>query len=1356
SETNYDLLIMIHALETITISFQYNGAVYSTNTLRNIKGSLEKLIDDVLKNPETLVADLDIISQEEYQLLESFNQTEQEYPKDKTIIELFEEQVARTPDNIAVVYEDREFTYAQINQQANALGAYLVELGVKPNDLIAIHIDRSIEMMIGLLGILKSKAAYIPIDPSYPLERIEYMIEDSGVNIIITENKYVEDLVSLSDSKVLSLSNMNEIVSQYPNENLNKEVNLDDLAYVIYTSGSTGKPKGTLLTHKNLNNYIYWAMDAYQPKRGVGIPVQSSFAFDATITSLYLPILSGGKTILLPEREEIEGLAELLKKSNPVSLIKITPSHLKILNEQLSEDEFSNATHALVLGGEALSPSDIQPWLKDAPHVHLINEYGPTESVVGCCVYDAKGDTELVNSVPIGKPIANTKLYILNKEQKEQPLGSIGELYIGGDGLAKGYLNKPELTEKVFIVHEKLGRIYKTGDIARYREDGNIEYLGRVDDQVKIRGFRIELGEIESSILEYQGIKEAVVIAKEEQLIAYVIEDECQVEDNDLLEELRSALTRKLPSYMLPSHIVKLESIPLTPNGKIDKKALASLETGSCHKEYVKAVSETEIKLSNIYKEILKHKEVSIKDSFFEIGGHSLTAISTMAQIGKSFEVEIKLKEFFSHSSIESLAQLIESKTKTEYQKIEKLAEQESYAISNAQRRLWVLDQMQEGSNVYNLPGALRFEEALDVALIEKSLEVLIQRHEILRTNFKESDGEVRQVIHAERTITVEESVIEEEKLNTYLVAEAKALFDLEQDSLIVVKVINQKVLFVNMHHIISDGWSIAVIIKELSSIYTALATQKEPKLNALSIQYKEYSHWQNTLLKNQAYLEKHQSYWHKVLKGHQPLEFPLDYTRPSSQSFEGANLSFKLTKDRTDKLKKFAQDSTLFTVLLTLTNILLAKYSNQEEIILGTPVANRGHEQLFEQIGFYVNTLALRTKLNMQESFEKNLLEIKASVLEAFEHQSYPFDKLVDELNLERDLSQNPLFNMMIVLQNNEQNELNFNNNPNVLEVIDTQSTKFDMTFNYTEVEYEIEVGIEYNTQLFNSSTIERLLDNLETLIDNLSLTTVLNDVNVISSKEQTLLESFNQTEQAYPKDKTIIELFEEQVARTPDNIAVVYEDREFTYAQINQKANSLGAYLRENYAVKANTIVPIMLDRSEWMIIAILGVLKAGGAYLPIDPHYPLERIQYILRDSKANVVLHDSNNATQANTYESLAVLKVLNVQTLDVYDGIESINLECMNSVHDLAYVIYTSGSTGQPKGVMLAHKGAVNRIEWMQKKYDLDSNDTILQKTPFSFDVSVWELLLPMMYGVKLVFAKPDGHKDNTYLIDLIN
>jgi len=1309
----FDMTLDIEQIDNhLKCALEYNTDLFKPSTMERLIHHFQTLLRAIIANPNEKINDLNILTQAEEKQFNLWNQTKIEYPKEATLHQLFEAQVSKTPNAIAVVFEKQSLSYEELNAKANQIAHYLIEQGIKPDTLVAIQIERSLEMMIGLLGILKAGGAYVPIDPTYPEDRIEYMIEDSNAKVLV--NKAVIDEVLESD-----YSSTNPLVHMHSNH----------LAYVIYTSGSTGKPKGVMVEHQGVVNRIAWMQKEYQLDTNDIILQKTPFSFDVSVWELFLPLMYGIKLVFAkPEGHKDNAYLTKLIQKESITFLHFVPSMLSnmIHSEGFSEcDSIKN----IVCSGEALPHSLAKTFYEKVNHITLHNLYGPTEASIDVTSYLCPKQSSL-HTVPIGKAIDNTTLYILDENLNQVPVGVIGELHIGGVGLARGYLNKAELTQEKFIHHPQFGRLYKTGDLVRYLDDGNIEYLSRMDDQIKLRGFRIELGEIESVIANQESIQEVVVLLKNDNLIAYVVPSGEAIVLNDMKEELQ----KELPEFMIPSALINLEALPLTPNGKVDRKALLKLDVRvESNKEYVAPRDEREAKLASIFKEVLGLNEsyqVSIHDSFFELGGHSLSAITLISHINKHFDVELELKALFANPKIDAIAKLIEQSQTKSYQPIPPIDVQEHYPLSNAQRRLWVLDKMQEGFNAYNIPAAISFDEAIDESILQASFEYLIQRHEILRTHFIECNGEIRQMLDEKSKACFEAISIEKDSIDAYLEKEAKRIFDLENDSLIKVKLINRTLLFVNMHHIISDGWSIEVMMRELSAIYNALRSQQPIQLKTLSIQYRDYTHWQNTLLEDENYLKAHQSYWHDLLNGYKRLDFPLDFPRGSSQSFDGESKEYIWDQSIMDKLKNLSQESTLFITLLTLTNTLLSKYTNQEDIVIGSPVANRVHPDLLDQIGFYVNTLPLRNQLNHDQSFKENLLAIKQNTLRAFEHQSYPFDKLVDELNLDRDVSQNPLFNIMLVLQNQEETQLHFGETTSHTKRIETKSSKFDITFTFTQIGDSLHLHFEYNPKLFKVSTIERIAANFKELIVSLQSDQLLRDINILSQAEESVIESFNQTYTPYPKDKTFIELFETQVLKTPDATAVICEDRALSYHELNQKANALGAYLRDNYTIHPDTIVPILLSRSEWMIVAILGILKSSGAYLPIDPEYPDDRIEFMLSDSKASLLLCDPNTAQQAKGYGSDLGIEVIDIQALNYTQAVG--NLEIKHASNNLAYIIYTSGSTGRPKGVMVEHSNLSSFVYWGLDEFRHDDFDIMYFVTSNCFDISIFEIFFTLL------------------------
>jgi len=1369
--TNYPLTLAIIPGEVLGFKVSYDNSRISQDSIERLWGHLNTLLGAIVENPEQSINQLPMLTENEVQQLQTWNDTVTDFPKNQTIVDLFEQQVEKTPDNIAVVFETQELSYEELNKKANQVAHYLMTSGVKPEVLVGICVERSIEMVIGLLGILKAGGAYVPIDPSYPPARISYMLEDSATPVLLTQNHLKKQLPELKhECVVVCLDEVDFVVQETENPDVNRHV--EDLAYIIYTSGSTGRPKGTLLTHKSLSNYLQWAVQYYSVANGNGAPIQSSIAFDATITSLYLPLIAGKPAVLLPEHEEIEALATILQPRPQFSLVKITPAHLEILNQQLSNTNYAHACHTLILGGEALTSVHIRLWLHYAPDTHLINEYGPTESVVGCCIYDAKGQTMLSGAIPIGQPIANTRIYILDAAHQPQPPNIPGELCIAGVGLARGYLNRPEQTAEKFIEVKLFGkteRIYKTGDKAQWLPDGNLEYLGRIDNQVKLRGFRIELGEIETVLSQHSAVKEVVVTLYEaddnKRLAAYFTTDS---ESNELVTELKNSLKASLPDYMVPSYFTMLDKLPLTPNGKIDRKALPAPEieisTGT------KPATPTEELLAGLMAFVLKCEAINRDDNFFELGGHSLLATQLIARIRDSFQIELPVRAIFEHPQLSTLAKAIETATGTvSLPAIEVQSEDSPKILSYAQQRLWFLNQFEDnGSATYNMPAALLLSGELNLAALQQSLHWLQERHASLRTYFPTHAGKATAQIqtidkievlrvHDLRRLTDE---VQNDEVQNRANSHALTKFDLATGPLFKAELLQlnetQSVLLLNMHHIISDGWSMGVFIRDWQHAYTAFAQNAEPSLVSLTIQYSDYAAWQRDWLTGLV-LQQQVDYWRTQLAGiPELLELPTDKPRPPQQSYQGAHYAHNLSATLSQSVTGLSQQQgvTVFMTLLASFNILLSRYSRQNNISVGSPIANRTHSQTEDIIGFFVNTLVLHSRLQPQQSFIDLLLETRQTCLEAYAHQDIPFEMLVEQLQPTRSLSHHPLFQVMLVLQNNEAVKLELPG----LDITTLNSeypiAKFDLTLNLVEQDGQFECVWEYATDLFGAETIERMAGHFEVLLTAIveNPEQSISQLPMLTENEVQQLQTWNDTVTDFPKNQTIVDLFEQQVEKTPDNIAVVFETQELSYEELNKKANQVAHYLM-TLGVKPEVLVGICVERSIDMVIGLLGILKAGGAYVPIDPSYPPARISYMLEDSATPVLL------TQNHLKKQLPELKLeCVVVCLDEVDFVvqETENPDVNRHVEDLAYVIYTSGSTGKPKGVSLPQAALVNLLHWQVQQPSLDKTETTLQFTSLSFDVSFQEIFSTFFNGGQLVLVDEETRRDASALLKYLS
>ncbi len=1008
--------------------------------------------------------------------------------------------------------------------------------------------------------------------------------------------------------------------------------------------------------------------------------------------------------------------------------------------------------------------------------VEVINVYGPTEATIWSTCKRLDG-----TDLNIGTPLVNETVYILSEDNMPVPIGVSGEICIGGDGLARGYYQQPELTAEKFIPHPFLAgeRIYRTGDQGRWLPGGDIECLGRNDDQVKVRGFRIELGEIEHRLKKHSAVSGAVVVAREvdsttRELVAYVTSRE-----ELSISALRRHLAKTLPDYMIPSHFVPMERFPLTPNGKIDKKALPGLDGPGLRPEatYVPPRNDVERAITAIWESVLGRERLGVYDNFFEAGGHSLKATRIVSRAHRELGVEVGLREFFSAPTIAGLAALIRRKAPSAFIRIEPVPKRDHYEVSHAQRRLWVLDRMEDGSSAaYNMPGAYLVEGRCDIEALRHAFRALVERHESLRTTFIAVDGEPRQRIGDGSGIEMEEidlgkgstpQIPDLSMAMTIAAREAATPFDLERGPLLRVKLLtlaeDRRLLILNMHHIISDAWSMGVMARELRALYTAFAQAgpAAPPLPPPRIQYKDYAAWQNAMLRSDAARED-EAYWLEKLSGEIPvLDLPVDFPRPSVQTYKGATLRLPFPEETAAELRSIARehDATLFMVLLTLLQVLLHRTTGQQDIIIGSPVAGRGHPDLESQVGFYVNTLALRNTVQGTHTFSDILELSKQTVAEAFDHQLYPFDTLVDRLALDRDVSRHPLFSVMLVTEDQEAPQPD----PTGLSIsaleIESAVSKLDLAFQLTqEAGGGLRLAITYNTDLFAEETVRGFASHLEELARSAVRKPgkAVRELEIIGEAERhRLLVDFNATQRDFPQGGTIIDMFKAQAAATPENIALIVPDghsgyRQITYRELNEIVAVLACSLREQCGVRHEDLVGVIMDRSEWLIIALLGILEAGGAYLPLDPGYPAERLRYMIEDSQCRVLL-TAPTAEACETHGD-ARAQIVNIHALlrkpasDACSLTESSGRATARAdvpARPLAYVIYTSGSTGRPKGVMVEHEGFVNMSLDQIRGFGITASDRVVLFSSPSFDASLSEIFMALLCGAALVIVDRD-------------
>ncbi len=1305
------------------------------------------------------------------QVLQEWNETQAVDCQDICIHQMFEIQVERSPQAIAVVCENTEITYRQLNQRANQLAHHLRALGVGPEVFVGICVERSLEMIVGLLGILKAGGAYVPLDPAYPSERLAFILQDTQTPVLLTQEKLVKNLPPHQAQVVCLDSNWQETI-QNSQENPVNETTADNLIYVIYTSGSTGQPKGVMIPHRGICNQLHWKQTTFGLTPADKVLLNISFSFDPSVWQIFWPLCFGGQLIVARPggHQDTAYLVQVITEQQ-ITVLALVPSILRVLLEEKGIENCRYLRH-IICGGEPLPGELIERFFAQLNLDNVLhNCYGPTEASIDTTFWTCQRGTNYAIA-PIGRPITNAEIHILDENLQPVPGGESGELHIGGIGLARGYLNRPELTVDKFILDpfssEREARLYKTGDLARYLSDGNIEFLGRIDHQVKIRGFRIELGEIEAVLSQHPELTQTLVIAREDvpgdnQLVAYIV---ASADQNPRQSELRRFLETRLPEYMVPSFFVFLDTLPLNPNGKIDRRALPAPDTSDIRlsTNFVLPQNSTEEVLAAIWAKILRLEQVGIHDNFFELGGHSLLATQVMSRVRQALQIDIPLQILFKNPTIATLAQAIAQnqtqKNDPQNQTISPIANRESVPLSFAQQRVWFLQQLQPDSRAYILSNAQRITGKLNTGVLQQSLDAIAVHHEALRTNFITSlDGSPIQVIGTPRSVELKIIKVTQEQVESLLSEEAQRPFNLESDLMLRATLLQideqEHILLLVMHHIASDGWSLGIFWQQLAAVYEAFLSGKPSPLPKLPIQYADFAVWQHQWLSGEI-LSSQINYWKTQLAAaNTVLELPTDRPRPPVQTYRGAVQSLMLPQTLSASLKELSrqQGVTLFMTLLAAFGTILHRYTGQEDILIGSPIAGRNQIETEGLIGFFVNTLAIRTNLSGNPSFRQLLTQVREVTLEAYFHQDLPFEKLVEELQPERDLSHSPLFQVMFAFHNTPRELWELPGLTITPLEIHSGAAKFELTLDLEETSEGIKGGIEYNTDLFDATTIARMLGHFQTLLAGIVANPEqhLSDLPLLTTTErhQQLFE-WNNTQADYDLSQCLHQLFEAQVEKTPDAIAVKFADKHFTYSELNSRANQLANYL-QTCGVQPNVLVAICIERSLEMVVGLLGILKAGGAYVPLDPEYPQERTAYMLEDCQAKVLL------TQKNLVENLPTSS----QKLCLDTDWETISQQSDTNPNsrvkpvDLAYVIYTSGSTGKPKGGMNTHRGICNRLLWMQDAYKLTGTDSVLQKTPFSFDVSVWEFFWPLLTGARLVMAQPGGQRDATYLINTI-
>ncbi|WLH81392.1 non-ribosomal peptide synthase/polyketide synthase [Pseudomonas sp. FP2335] len=1335
-QTHYPLTVLLGAGAVLEFEFSFDRQLFGAGEIRQLAESFQHLLHGLSQATPQRLGDLPALTDTvRQQVLHDWNATARDYPLQRCVHQLIEDQAALTPDAPALVFAQQRLTYAELNRRANRLAHRLIEAGVGPDVLVGLAVERSVEMVVGLLAVLKAGGAYVPLDPEYPRERLAYMLDDSGVKLLLTQAHLVAQLpipeglqrVVLGDSTFEGYSEANPGIA----------LDGDNLAYVIYTSGSTGQPKGAGNRHSALANRLHWMQQAYALDVSDSVLQKTPFSFDVSVWEFFWPLMTGARLVVAApgDHRDPARLVSLINAEH-ITTLHFVPSMLQAFLQEPSVAT-CHTLHRIVCSGEALPVDAQQQVFAKLPQAGLYNLYGPTEAAIDVthwtCIDEGR------DAVPIGRPIANLGCYILDNNFEPVPVGVLGELYLGGVGLARGYHRRPALTAERFIAHPFISgeRLYRTGDLARYRDDGVIEYAGRIDHQVKLRGQRIELGEIEARLLEHTAVRESAVLAVDGQsLVAYVV---LHAAAEDWREVLGAHLAEHLPDYMVPAQWLSLERMPLSPNGKLDRKALPNVEVQA--REYLAPHTELEQQVAMIWAEVLGVARVGLNDQFFELGGHSLLATQAVSRIRHGLGLDVGLKALFDQPVLGDFVRAL-TDVRVEDKPIQRVERERPLALSYAQERQWFLWQLDPHSAAYHVPSALRLKGPLDQVALQRAFDTLAARHDSLRTHLQQDAERTVQVISPETRIALRVVDADETRLKALVEACITQPFDLRQGPLLRVSLLrlsaDEHVLVLVQHHIISDGWSMHVLVDELVQLYAAYSQGQTLQLPALAIQYADYAAWQRQWMEageNARQLD----YWRERLGGEQPvLELPFDHQRPAVPTHRGARLNVPLPAALLDSLKALAQREgvTLFMLLLASYQVLLHRYSGQQDIRVGVPIANRNRVETERLIGFFVNTQVLKAEIDGHTSVRELLAQVKQRALEAQAHQDLPFEQLVQALQPERSLSLSPLFQVAF----NHHISLAGEHLRRLGELTispvgwDEAVAQFDLTLDIEESQTHLLASLSYATDLFEASTIERMARHWQNLLQAMVADQQQNigQLNLLDADEQQhILQLWDRSESGFSSARLVHELFADRARENPQAVAVKFDTQTLSYGELDRQANRLAHALIAR-GVGPEVRVAIAMPRSAESLVAFLGVMKSGGVYVPLDIEYPRDRLLYMMQDSRAQLLLTHSRAVPQLPIAEGLEVLAI--DRTEDYAETAPEVALDGDN----LAYVIYTSGSTGMPKGVAVSHGPLVAHIIATGERYETGPADCELHFMSFAFDGSHEGWMHPLINGASVL------------------
>lgn len=1369
-------LNLTEAAECLQGEFEYATDLFEATTVARLAGHFRTLLTAIVADPRRRILSLALLdANQREQILEGWNSTRRDYPLQWCMHELFEQQAARSPHAIALRLDAQTLTYSELNQRANRLARHLRALGVGPDRLVGVCLQRSLDLPLAMLAVMKAGGAFVALDPNYPPERLALMLVDAAAPVVLTHEK-LRPLFAPGaapgpshDTTVLALDAQTALWSSNAADDLPALASPEHAAYVIFTSGSTGQPKGVLVTHRGMCNHKHWELECLRLDPSHRVLHKASISFDASIFELFAALLVGASVVLARpgEHGDIHYLARTIREHGVTHLV-LTPSAGRALLSEPTLARCASLRH-LLFGGEALPNELVREFRRILPGVRIGNFYGPSETTEDATHHEVEDSPAGNGWVSIGRPIANMRCHVLDVNLEPVPVGVVGELYIGGFGLARGYLNRPELTAERFVADPfRPGeRLYRSGDLASQASDGQLYFVGRADTQLKIRGYRIEPAEVESALRQCSGVQDSVVLAQtsaagDRQLVAYVVGDNADV------RALRQALLERLPAHMVPTIIVPLDAFPLLPNGKLDRHALPLPEAPARDAEVVVPRSELEHKLWQIWRDVLRVSVLGVHDNFFELGGHSLIATQVVARVRSLLQVELPLRAIFEAPTIAGLARAVEaaagaSKTHPVKAPITARPRNDTLALSFSQRRMWVIQQMDPGGTAYNMPFASRLKGRIDPAALHATVAFLVARHEAFRTSFEVAGDEPVQRIAAEAQVAIEEidlrplgSELHDTETRRLLRERALRPFDLARDPLLRITLIRRSdtdhVLLFLMHHAVGDQWSGGILAREIGLVYQAVLAGRTPALEPLRIQYADYAAWQREQLGGQA-LDGQLTYWRARLDSMSPLALPTDAPRPARPSSSGANLSVAIPPMTVDGLRRLsaAQGVTVFMALLAVFKLLLSRYSGQGDIAIGTPIANRTRTDTEDLVGTMVNTLVLRTDLSGDPSFTALLQRVRDTALQAYAHQDLPYERLVDELRRAGAVDSAPLIQVLFNVPNAPWARPAFPGLELEPFEFDRGSTQFDLSVT-VDTEYFQRIHFEYSSELYRAETVARLADHYLQLLD----AVIAQPAQPVSSLRMLMPDEYrravhdwNHTELALPAAGRVSELISGFALTTPHAVAVGMGGHTLTCLQLEQRSNQLANHLR-GLGLGRSSLIGVCLERSPELLVALLAVMKCGAAYVPLDPAFPRERLQFMVEDAELALLL----------THSALRERLMLDsTASLDLDRLGAALALEPDTAPHvatgadDLAYVLYTSGSTGRPKGVDISHRALINFLVSMQHEPGCTSGDTLLSVTTLSFDISGLEFYLPLTVGARVELAAQHEVNDAHALLE---